>query len=86
MEQKRGELRKLEDGLVRSKKELEQRLKEATTPANDSEGDDEKNGLLVCSKRSESSQLPNDCVLENPQVFDLPDEFSEYGHLKVHAQ
>jgi len=49
VEQKRVELRKLEDGLIRLRKELEQRLKEVTTSSTSPQGDSEREGLLVCS-------------------------------------
>jgi len=45
MEQRRAELRRLEDSLTRSRKELEQRLREAAVSSTGSQGDTEKEGL-----------------------------------------
>lgn len=52
IEQRRAELRKLEDGLIRSKKELEQRSKEITLSSTSSQGYSEREGLLRILKCS----------------------------------
>jgi len=52
VEHKRTELRKQEDGLTRSRKELEQRMRVVTTPLTSTEGDSEKEGLLKILKCS----------------------------------
>ena len=77
MEQRRAELRKLEDGLTRSRKELEQRFKEAAVSSTGSQGDSEKAGLLVCSDSFESCKvLFTHFSSENIEMFNLPRELS----------
>jgi hypothetical protein len=56
IEQKRAELRRMEDGLTRSRKELEQRSREITISSTSSQGDSEREGLLVCPNALESLQ------------------------------
>jgi hypothetical protein len=56
IEQKRAELRRLEDRLTRSRKELEQRSSEIMISSTSSQGDREREGLLVCPNTLESLQ------------------------------
>ena len=77
IEQRRAELRRVEDGLTRSRKELEQRSKEATVPSMGSQGDAEKDGLMVCLDSLESCNvLFNHHSSENIEMLNLPPELS----------
>jgi hypothetical protein len=56
IEQRRAELRRMEDWLTRSRMELEQRSKDVTVSSTGSQGDSEREGLLVCPNSLESLQ------------------------------
>lgn len=86
VDQKKAELRKHEDRLVHLKKELEQKLREVATTSTSSEGDSEKEGLLVCAHGSEKLGSAERGIPENTEMFDVWPELPQHHYPKMHAQ
>jgi hypothetical protein len=89
LNKKRAEVRKLDDGLYKSKKEVERqaaKVSAASVSQKETELQDEARSLMVCLEERIGEWMELTLRIDSPQVLDLQDTLSQYNHHQVHAQ
>lgn len=91
IEKKRAELRKLEESLIKSKKDTEKqatKLKSMSTSSGNAKEAELQSEIDKCMVRCRRPVLvchASDVLAEPPEVLHLPHEHAQHRHHEVHA-